>query len=563
MQSDSMSKNETHNRRTALRNMLAYLATPIPYMAQTPIPPARAVSDGQGVAPQTFGAKGDGLTDDTAAVKAAVAATPDGGLLDLGFSKFAVTSSIGITEKRLTICAIGGGGLVEKSKITGADGEGAMLYFSGSACTGSSVVGVNFYGIETAQSFVADPGDSNKDYCAVRFQQCQDVQSLNCRVSGKRVGLLLDRTLNALVDALVFNGILPTNVGNSNYNNAVKVRGGNGNTIDRLAARECGSGVLSGVDASSEDPYRIIVRAAQIEKAWDNGVYLSSAHDSIVAACTIKTSDGSGVKMRGSRNVCMACQIDDCLVGVGVSGAGASPDTYNSNGHGSGILANRIENIRRDGINIDQLSSYQCRNVLIEGNYLRTVCTEAIGYGAIRGDGNFHLIRGNVFEDIRSEFAIILAGLPGGPIEGLMIGENQFMDIKGDAIRLQYATKSVIAGNRFGAVDGNGVDLRHCTDCEVIGNREMAKLDGYVVHAAEADGNTGNQVMDNAGGRGLDVDEVSNPIRSRPRVGTALPVPTSADRGQFFVLLGNSSTPDKMYVGVKLGSGAYEWTQIV
>src|SRR5262249_319357 len=50
---------------------------------------------------RAFGAKGDGVTDDTAAVKAAIAAVPRGGALFVPFGKFRITSAIAIPRSMM------------------------------------------------------------------------------------------------------------------------------------------------------------------------------------------------------------------------------------------------------------------------------------------------------------------------------------------------------------------------------------------------------------------------------------------------------------------------------
>lgn len=469
------------------------------------------------VSVKAYGAVGDGTTDDTAAVNAAITAAVAGSVIDFGNLRCAITAQIAIT-KRLHLVGHGNAAIVEKTAVTATGSGGALVKFTGSDCNQSSVLGLGCEGLETLSTFNANAGADNKEFCFLRFESCDAVVVENVHVTGKRIGVIVDTCTNARVDGLVFYGVLSAAAsggaaGTDNYSNAVKVKGGAKVLVSGLTAKNTGSGVLAGVNGSSIDPSRVTVANAHIENAWDNGIYFASAQDSTITGCTVLTSNGSGIKARGSRNIVSYNQVTSCLVGIGVSGAGSSPDAYDATGHGCIIQGNRIEDIDRDGINIDTIEGYQCRHLQIVDNYFKNIATEATTYAAIRGDGDYHVISRNIFEDINAQFAILLAGASDDLVEGVTITDNQFFDVDGDAIRLQYVTNSLVAHNTFKAVDGDGVDLRNCVDNDIVGNKVIAGLGGNGVSATEANANVGNRLVNTDGP--FDVDTANNRVATR------------------------------------------------
>src|SRR5712664_3428515 len=87
---------------------------------------------------RAFGAKGDGTTDDTAAVRAAIAAVPRGGALFVPFGVFRLTSSLAIPRSMMIFGA--GWILPQHQNQFGAAGwtnaRGSVLHFSNPASAG-------------------------------------------------------------------------------------------------------------------------------------------------------------------------------------------------------------------------------------------------------------------------------------------------------------------------------------------------------------------------------------------------------------------------------------------
>lgn len=144
------------------------------------------------VSVKDFGAVGDGITDDTTAILAAIAALPTAGGTLLYDGQFLFSSTITITNK---IRLIGGGGIGTTTgdlpssyflKSSALAGNGIVLAGSGSLMVGGGVVGQ-----------VGNTGDN-----IVLLQNsitCRDVTSVRAGQDGFRVGLDTARNCNAWV----------------------------------------------------------------------------------------------------------------------------------------------------------------------------------------------------------------------------------------------------------------------------------------------------------------------------------------------------------------------------
>lgn len=469
-----------------------------------------------------FGAVGDGITNDTVAIQSTFNAASDNSIVTFPFGSYGITGQIVITGKSLIIDGLGTSSIKELSANTSTGSAGALILVSGAAASNTRIQNLNCEGIETLVSFSSTSGTSEREFCFVRFASVDEGSVFNCTINGKRWGVIADTCTNFLVDGLNFNGILSvpatgTGLGSDNYNSAVRVKAGNKISIRNSIAKNCGSLVLVGVNDSSIDPTRVTTIACHVENSWDNGVYYSSAQDSLVSDCTVLTSNGNGIKVRGSNNQVNNNQVKSCNVGIGFSGAGASPDQYNKTGHGIIISNNRIENITTDGISVDT-NTYRTRDIQIVNNYLNSIATTGGGYGAIRGEADRISILGNIFNAVSGAASILLAGTTGDVLEGLNISNNTFLGSSSDAIQLHYTTKSNVNENNFQDILGNAIDLRKCSGCFVSLNKDISGNSGIFITAGSAELNTNNIFSENDGS--FNIDAANNTVNKSSFVST-------------------------------------------
>lgn len=485
-----------------------------------------------------YGALGDSTgpgtgTNNSAAIQAAIDAAPAGSTILFPDGRYRINSRLTWSGKRLSIVGTGRASLVEGTAITGSNAAGAMLYVDGSGCDGTTIEGLDFEGAEAKAGFV---GADSKEYCAVYANDVTDLTVRQVKITGKSWGVILDTCIGTRVLDLTFTSFLDTaasgsGAGTDNYNSAVRIKGGDKTLVRGLVAKDCGSGVLSGVSGASIDPTRITIENCHVENAWDNGIYLSSAQDSLVTGVTVKTSGGSGVKCRGSNNRVIGCQIRATTVGIGISGAGTSPDAYGATSHGCIVSNNVVEQTTRDGLVLDTASTYTSRHTLIEGNYFRNIASDGVGYAAIRADGNYYQIRNNIFEDCNGTTAAVIAGGSAlVPAIGLDISHNQVFDSTGEGFRLQYLQNSIVSHNLFRTVTGDAINLRNSTNNLISYNKGVTGVGGDIIDATSANSNTGNLFIGNDGT--LNVDRANNYVgatnQQNLRVATATPITMTA-----------------------------------
>lgn len=518
-----------------------------------------------GTSPLEYGAVGDGVTDDTAAINAAITALSAGGTLNLGCLKYAITSQIAIT-KRLTILASGQGGFVEKTAITGVQSAGAMVFFNGSNCTASVVQGVNFYGIETNASFLADPGAQTKQYCAVYFSLCDQPHFIDGKISGKRYGVVFDRCTNALSQASNFTGILTGDTATSNYNVGVEQEGGNDHVVSDCTFFHVGNAVLTGTSITGgQTPHRMTISKCQIDTCWNNGIYLSLNFDSVVSECSITNIGVTGnaanaIKMNGSRNSAINNKIETSQVGIGIAGGDAAPDAYNCTGYGDQIIGNTIKNIAWDGISLGTHAGFAFRNLTVIGNYMVSIATDSVNFGLIRGGGYFHYVADNTFEDSRSQYGILMS--PDGvhtAVLGMVISRNEFINCAGKGMHLITYQNGVIENNTFQDIAVTPIVLVTTSTTNLIAyNKGISGLANVVV-SVDA-GSINNVLIKNTGGTpDLSVDETLNSLWLGPRTGSAVPSITGPDRGQLYAVV--KTVGDRTFVGRHTGS-VNQWEPI-
>lgn len=447
---------------------------------------------------KTFGAKGDGAHDDTAAIQAAITAAPSGHAIFFPDGNYKITAQLTWTGKKLSLVGTGKSSIVEGTAITATGTGGALVYASGSGVSDSSVEFLNCTGIET---YGAYNGSSTKEFCFLRFSGADGIVVEGVKVSGKSTGMVLDTCTNVRVDRFNFAGLLTSaatggGTGTDAFNIGIKIKAGSRNSIRDMVATNCGCAISSAFATNKSD--RMLVSGLSVDNAWSQGVVLNGADSSTVTNCTVQGITGTGIEVRGNRNVVSSNHVYNCTKGVVVSGySGDSADSYGAIGRGTIVLANRVENTTQDGIVVDVVSSHDARNFRVESNYTKTTGTATGSYGAIKASGYFHQIVGNTSEDHQASYGIWLLGFSGDNVEGVDLSGNFVVGASAAGIRLDYTKLTKVGNNFLRNIAGAGIDIHNSQNLEVFANKKEASVTGTFISATAGNGNSTNLFYNN------------------------------------------------------------------
>jgi polygalacturonase len=160
---------------------------------------------------KSYGATGDGETDDTAAIEAAIAAADEGGTVVFPPGVYSVASSISIA-KRLHIT--GRGAKLKESEI-------CAPVLSVSAFSGGSITYLACEGVETALTF---EGASAAARTFITVTSSSDVLIRDIQVTAKSSGIKLDSCSRSALSDVFFTGVLSESTSGANNSYATPAR---------------------------------------------------------------------------------------------------------------------------------------------------------------------------------------------------------------------------------------------------------------------------------------------------------------------------------------------------
>jgi hypothetical protein len=411
------------------------------------------------VSVKDFGAVGDGVTDDTAAIQAAITAASVGDTINFDSKDTYLINAQTTVNKRLHLRFNG-------AKIKEGSNLGVPLFLCTSFADGS-IDGLTVEGAETPGTYA---GASALTYVAVQVNSSDRVRVSNVKVFDKSNAVIFDSCNECVAEAVYLDGVITSDVANDFNSCTVRFVGGAQNRAVLCGAENAGGSVYQ-----TSDGRQLSVIGAWAQDCWDNGVYISSGFDCTVVGGTFRRLNGAGsagVKARGSGHTISGNTVEDAFSGISVSGNGAVPDSQNANGSGVVVIGNIIRNTTNAGIIVNEQDGLRPRDFSVMNNQLDTVVTSGGAVAALdlRGDG--HYAAGNVINGFSGSYAIICAGASGDLRRRIKIFGNR---IRGgganDGIRLTYVGDSEVDGNWF---DGNSgaefVELRYCEGVRVINN---------------------------------------------------------------------------------------------
>jgi hypothetical protein len=406
-----------------------------------------------------FGAVGDGVTDDTAAIQAAITAAPVCATINFDSKDTYLISAQITVNKRLHLRFNG-------AKIKEGSNLGVPLFLC-TSFTDGSIDGLTVEGAETPSTYA---GASALTYVAVQINSSDRVNVSNVKVFDKSNAVIFSTCNECVAESVYLDGVITSYVAADFNSCAVRFVAGAQNRAVLCGAENAGGAVYQ-----TNDGRQLSVVGAWAQDCWDNGVYISSGFDCTVSGGTFRRLNGEGsvgVKARGSGHTIFGNTVEGSFAGIQVSGNGVTPDAENANGSGTVVVGNIIRNVTQSGIVVNFQDGYEPRDFTVSNNQLVNVATGGGDNAAILLRGNGHYVVGNTVNGFGGSYAIMSTGPSGNLYRRLKIFGNR---IRGgganDGIRLVYVGDSEVDGNWF---DGNSaadfIELRFCDGVRVINN---------------------------------------------------------------------------------------------
>lgn len=428
------------------------------------------------VSVKDFGAVGDGVADDTAAIQAAINFA---GTICFPPGFYLISSRLEVISKRRCIYGFGAT-IVESSRLP------EVIYLENA---GDSIIdGLNLLGKDTLTNFAQDPPIS-VNYFFIHVLNSPRVNLSNIAAKNKRCLVRLNGSSD---DSNVINWNLQGFGGNSNFITGVFLSGPLRCSVSNGSVTSHGSAVLSG-----SPTFKTVISSIRGIDLADNGVYISTGDYSTVTDCYFENVAGSGIKLRGSFNKATSNTVVNCLVGITVTGTGNVPDQYGANGNTIVVANNVIHSCRGYPIGVTGIEGYFARDVVITGNNITNSSTDGGGNALTITVVTGLVFSNNIVDNSKGTTnAVEIAGTPTGIIKNFQICNNTISNSTSRGIILAYAEDGVVMGNNG---YGNGdvlIEGRFTKNIVYSGN---SCLDDPVLRFGSAYTNPNNVFFGNRG----------------------------------------------------------------
>jgi hypothetical protein len=499
---------------------------------------------GQVLDVRAFGAKGDGVTDDTAAIQRAVTAMTAGDslLIPAGFT-FLVTANI--TKSSVDdLCFVAEGATIYTTdmSLTGV--------FTFTACDRLTWRGGYFLGTEDNTYFQANTPSAERSF--IYLNAC-----LRASVSGirgkhkRRLLTALDSHYLSITDYKMegfFQDVSAGAVANGNHAPTVAIRHCDFTTASHGTANNCGSVLLG--QLSSENVSVSVMTGYNLH---DNCVYTSSGLGWTISDVSATWVVGNVVQTRGSKmsvtnvsgtNIPTDYAVDMSSVNT-ADGYGATCSNVTSDNCLGALAIEPNATYRLFDVAVSNIAAYNST-----GTGLGDSPVEVIAAGNVA-------ISNVVVRTTGSDIGILVGGVDAGnPCNGIVVSNCSVRDVNGSSantrggIRVQFATDYAVTGCTFDDIDaGIGVRILTCDGGVVSGN---AYPGGQVVRIPTAETNVNGYITGNHGAT-INADGDNNVIGDNDAVVTGYPATSTTPRrigqltfsgGEAFIATGTSSSAD-------------------
>ena len=492
-----------------------------------------------------YGAIGDGITDDTAAIQAAINASVAGSTIVFPAGTYLTSAAItrsGIAHLTLT----GHGATILESDAT------VLTTFSFTNCDYLRIEGLHFKGVETEAYFDANSPLEEREFILCTTSDYLELVDITSEA--KRRCILINACERSTVRGVKHIGFLSDiSVGiNSDGKEcpAVTVKDCGFSSVTDIYARNCGSAVL----VLSTTSY-LTISGVRAEETHDNGVYVSSGENVNVNNCSVRNTSGDGIKIRASVGSIIGCSVTNARnTGIHLSGKGSTPDSLGSNGFGLAAIGNTVRDSDR-GVIINAAEALYARDVAIIGNTVNgSTETGDIGVIEVTGDVGGAVVANNVIREFACDNGITLLGdttLTNAVVSGNIVedGNGSGAASRG-GIRLTDVNDATVTGNVFSNIaSGIGVRLVSVTGGVIASNTYRS---GQVIRFQAADSCTNLLVHGNYGAT-LIVDPAGSVLGLNYASTTGFPATSTTpatigemtfSAGEAYVATGVSSSAD-------------------
>lgn len=440
---------------------------------------------------KTYGAVGDGVTDDTAAIQAAVTAMAAGDRLVFpAGNTFLVSANVTKSSvDDLSVVAYGATLYTTDMSLTGV--------FTFTSCDRLTWEGGYFLGTEDNTYFQANTPSEERSF--IYLNACEKSSVRGVRGAGKRrLITALDCHYLCLDDYQMtgfFQNLSSGAVANGNHAPTATLRGCDYAHASNGRANNCGSvllGQLTGAHCTVSD-----IAGHDLH---DNGVYVSSGNGWTIDNVTVRSCVGNAVQTRGNNHTITN------VVGIDIPTDYAVDMTGPSDAAGYGqTCANVVSDACLGVVSIGDNGGFYCSDITVSnitasnstGTGLADSPVEVIANGGIN-------LSNIVIRTTGADMGILVGGVDAGTrCVGLTVINAHVVDVNGSTattrggVRVQYTDEFIVGHCRFSDIDsGIGVRVLGCTDGIVSDNQYEG---GQVVRVETGESNATIMVHGNRG----------------------------------------------------------------